>query len=49
MKKFTYIYKGKQEVELAGFGIVKPEEKIESLTEINHPLFELAEGKKKNK
>jgi hypothetical protein len=46
MKKFVYIYKGEIEVELPGYGMVKPGDKIESPEIINHPLFEAVEDKK---
>jgi hypothetical protein len=35
----TYQYIGQVEVQLNGFGIVKPNEKIFVDFEINHPLF----------
>lgn len=36
----TYIYKGQNEIELPGQGIVKPGQEIKSDKNINHPLFE---------
>lgn len=45
----TYIYKGENEIELPGVGIVKPGEEIKSEKDINHPLFEEKKDKKLKK
>lgn len=45
MKK-TYVYKGENEIELPGIGIIKPGQEITTEKEINHFLFE--EKKEKN-
>lgn len=37
-------YTGEQEVELVGYGLVQPDETIETNLAINHPEFELADG-----
>lgn len=44
----SYKYIGGQEINLIGYGIVLPDEVIEVLFEINHPLFikEEKKGKK---
>lgn len=42
----TYIYTGQDEIELPGVGVVKEGDTIETVQEINHPLFELKKNKK---
>jgi hypothetical protein len=36
---YKYIYIGTEEIDLMGFGRFKTNDKIKSLTPINHPLF----------
>lgn len=36
----SYIYKGQNEIELPGIGILRPGQEVKSQKEINHPLFE---------
>lgn len=44
-----YKYEGLEEVELVGFGVVKPEEVISTSIEVNHPLFKEVKEEKKGK
>lgn len=48
MKKI-YIYKGKNKIELIGFGIVAPGDEVEVDFEINNLLFEEKKDKKLKK
>jgi len=43
---FTYLYLGEDEIEVVGYGTVKPLQEISVDHEINHPLFQLKKNKK---
>lgn len=40
MYMFKYKYLGTEEIDLIGYGPVKPDEVIETEAPVNHPLFE---------
>ncbi len=44
----TYLYLGEDEIEVVGYGTVKPKQLITVDQEINHPLFQLQKPKKGN-